>query len=362
MAEESFQEKTEPASDKKREEARRKGKVPRSVELNSAFVLLFGLLILSSGGTALVNGLADVLRTSLLRAGTTTVTMANLHSLAAQGALRVGIILAPVILGIMGVGLAVAVLQVGFVFSPEVMRPNFGKINPLNGIQKILISRRSLIELAKSILKILVVGMVAWWSVQDVIAQSPALIQSDAVGIMGFIGESAARVGIRMGLVFMVIAVLDFFYQRIEHEREMRMSKEEIKEETKATEGDPMVKSRIRSIQRRIAYRRMMADVPKADVVVTNPTHLAVALRYDVTAMQAPKVVAKGADLVALKIREIALEHEVPIIEDKPLAQALYRSVDIGEQIPEKLFQAVAQLLAHIYRLKHQKQLTYGTN
>jgi flagellar biosynthesis protein FlhB len=362
MADESFQEKTEPASDKKREEARRKGKVPRSVELNSALVLLFGLLILSFGGTAMVSGLAEVVRSSLLRSGTTTVSIANLHNLATEGLMRVGAILAPVILGIMVVGLAAAVLQVGFVFSPEVMRPTFDKINPLNGIKKIMISRRSVVELAKSLLKVGLVGWVAWWSIQDVIADCPALVESDASSLMGFLGKSAGAVGLRMALAFMVLAILDFFYQRVEHEREMRMSKEEVKEETKATEGDPMVKSRIRTIQRRIAYRRMMADVPKADVVITNPTHLAVAVRYDVQEMNAPTVVAKGADLVALKIKEIALEHHVPVVEDRPLAQALYKSVDIGEQIPEKLFQAVAQLLAYIYKLKNQKQSAYGMN
>lgn len=362
MADESYQEKTEPASDKKREEARRKGKIPRSVELNSAFVLLFGLLIISFGGTALVGGLAEVVRDSLVHSGTTTLTLGNLHGMAVRGLMTVGALLAPVILGIMGVGLAAAYLQVGFVYSPEVMRPSFDKINPLTGVKKILISRRSLIELAKSLAKVGLVGMVAWWSVQDVIADSPALVQGDIVGLLGFIGHSAFTVGLRTGLVFMVIAVLDFFYQRFEYEREMRMSKEELKEETKATEGDPMVKSRVRSIQRRIAYRRMMADVPTADVVVTNPTHLAVALKYDAEEMHAPNVVAKGADLIALKIREIALEHQVPIVEDRPLAQALYRSVDIGEEIPEKLFQAVAQVLAYIYRLRNEKQSTYELN
>ena len=140
------------------------------------------------------------------------------------------------------------------------------------------------------------------------------------------------------------------------------MSKEEVKEETKTIEGDPMVKGRVRSIQRRIAYRRMMQDVPKADVVVTNPTHLAVALQYDAEEMNAPSVVAKGADLVAMKIREIALAHKVPIVEDRPLAQALYRSVEIGEEIPEKLFQAVAQLLAYIYRLRNETSNTYVMN
>lgn len=362
MADESFQEKTEPASDKKRDEARRKGKIPRSVELNSAFVLLFGVFILSLGGTALVSGLAEVFRNTLLMSGTTTLTLTSLHGMATRGIISVGALLAPVILGIMVVGLAVAYVQVGFMYSPDVMRPKFDKMNPITGIQKILISRRSLMELAKSLVKVGLVGMVAWWAIQDTIAESPALVQTDVAGLFGYIGQSAFSLGLRTGLVFMVLAVVDFFYQRYEYEREMRMSKEELKEETKATEGDPAVKGRVRAIQRRIAYRRMMAAVPKADVVVTNPTHLAVALRYDTEAMHAPHVVAKGADLVALKIKEIALAHQVPIVEDRPLAQTLYRSVEIGEEIPEKMFQAVAQLLAYIYRLKNQKHTSYSMN
>jgi flagellar biosynthetic protein FlhB len=169
--------------------------------------------------------------------------------------------------------------------------------------------------------------------------------------VMGYLGSAAYGLGIKAGLAFLVLAVVDYFYQRFEHERELKMSKEEVKEETKSTEGDPMVKGRIRSIQRRIAYRRMMQDVPKADVVVTNPTHLA-------DDMHAPRVVAKGADIIALRIREIAAANDVPIVEDKPLAQALYRSVEIGQNIPEKMFQAVAQLLAYIYRLKQATHTT----
>lgn len=352
MAEDSFQEKTEPASDRKREEARRKGKIPRSVELNSAFVLLFGLLVLWVGGGALGTGLAEIARGAFLRSGHLAVTAENVHALVSGGVGRVGLLLAPVILGIMVVGLTASYLQVGFVYSPEVLRPKFDKLNPLTGIRKILVSRRSAMELAKSLVKVAVVGMVAYVAIMDVIGESPTLVQSDPVSLMEYIGGAAMGLGIKAGIAFLVLAVIDYFYQRFEHEKDLRMSKEEVKEETKSTEGDPMVKSRIRSIQRRIAYRRMMADVPKADVVVTNPTHLAVALRYEAEEMRAPRVVAKGADLVALKIREIATAHRVPIVEDKPLAQTLYRSVEIGQEIPEKLFQAVAQLLATIYRLR----------
>lgn len=361
MAEESFQEKTEPASEHKREEARRKGKIARSVELNSAFVLLFGMLILYFGGGALVSGLATIARSAFMRAGSLPVTMDTLHNLAGSGMANLGILMAPVILGIMIIGLASAYSQVGFVFSLEVLKPSFAKINPLEGLKRILGSRRSLMELLKSLVKVLVVGLVAYSAVEGVIVETPTLVESDPAGLLGYIGQSAFGLGIRMALAFLVLAVVDFFFQRFEHERDLRMTREEVKEEMKAMEGDPMVKGRVRSIQRRVAYRRMMQDVPKADVVVANPTHLAIALRYDAEEMNAPKVVAKGADLLALKIKEIATASNVPIVEDKPLAQALFRSVDVGQEVPEKLFQAVAQLLATIYRLK-QTSHTYAMN
>ncbi len=361
MAEESFQEKTEPASDRKREEARRKGSVARSVEFNSAFVLLFGLMILAVGSGTLVNGLADVARSIFSGAGSMPVSMQSLQSMAGTGAIRVGMLLAPLILGIMAVGLSASYLQVGFVYSPEALKPSFEKLNPLNGIKKVMISRRSLMELAKSLVKILVVGTVAYSAIEQVIGEAPSLVDSDPEALLGFLGNSAFGLGLKTGLAFLVLALIDFFFQRYEHERSLRMSKEEVKEENKTMEGDPLVKSRVRSIQRRIAYRRMMQDVPKADVVVTNPTHLAIALRYDADDMRAPTVLAKGADLIALKIKEIAAAHAIPVVEDRPLAQALYKSVDVGQEIPEKLFQAVAQLLAYIYRLK-QTSPTYSAN
>ncbi len=361
MAEESYQEKTEPASERKREEARGKGKVVRSVELNSALVLLFGLLVLYFGSTALVSGLASIARTAFTRAGSLALSAENVHHMVSNGVAHIGVLIAPIVLGFLVIGLAAGYLQVGFIFSPKAMKPNFEKLNPLNGMKKLLLSRRSVVELAKSIVKIVVVGLVAYGGLQDVLAETPVLVDGDPAGILGFIGRAGFSVGLSTGLAFLILAAVDYFYQRFEFEKEMRMSKQEVKEETKSTEGDPQVKSRVRSIQRRIAYRRMMQDVPTADVVVTNPTHLAVALRYDVEEMNAPTVVAKGADLVALKIKEIALAHRVPVVEDRPLAQALYRSVEIGGTIPEKLFQAVAQLLAYIYRLK-QGQPTLTMN
>jgi len=186
-------------------------------------------------------------------------------------------------------------------------------------------------------------------------ADTLSLMDGDVRGILTFLVSASLSTGFKMGLAFLALALFDYLFQRFEFERDIRMTKQEVKEDTKMTEGDPLVRGRIRSVQKQIAYKRMMHDVPKADVVVTNPTHVAVALKYEAGKMDAPRVVAKGAELIAQRIKEIAREHRVPIVEDKVLARALYSSVNIGEVIPEKLFQAVAQLLAYIFRMKNSK-------
>ena len=355
MAEDSFQERTEPATEKKRSEARQRGTVMKSIELNSAVGLFFGLLILYVSGNALAVGMADLMRETFVNAGSTRVTANEVHSIVTGAIVKAGIIVAPLCLGLFVIGLGTSFAQVGFVFSPEALQPKWEKLNPLTGMKKILVSRRSMVELAKNLLKVTIVGGIAYAALDSVIADSVNLMDSDVESVLGFMAKASLGVGLKTGLAFLALAVVDYFYQRFEFERDMRMTKQEVKEESKQQEGDPLVKNRIRGIQRRIAYKRMMQDVPKADVVVTNPTHLAVALRYEAGAMSAPKVVAKGADLIAQRIKALALEHEIPIVEDKPLAQALYKSVDVGEEVPEKLFQAVAQLLAYIYRLKKVK-------
>jgi flagellar biosynthetic protein FlhB len=361
MAEESFQEKTEPATSRKREEARRKGQVHKSVEMNSAFILVFGLMILYFSGAALATNLASVARTVFSNAGAFEVNQANIQRTALSGFMSMAVLLAPVSLGLMIVGVGANFAQVGYLFSFEAITPKMEKLNPLHGMKRLLISRRSLVELTKNLLKIGIVGLAAYYALRDSMAESLLLIDGDAEGVLGFMARASLAVGFKTGLAFLVLAVLDYIFQRFEYEREMRMTKEEVKEEEKTTEGDPLTRSRIKGVQRKIAYRRMMQDVPGADVVVTNPTHIAVALKYEVEDMSAPRVVAKGADLIAARIREIAQEHGVPIVEDKPLARALYASVEIGDQIPEKLFQAVAQLLAYIYRVKNAKP-TFGLN
>jgi flagellar biosynthetic protein FlhB len=218
-----------------------------------------------------------------------------------------------------------------------------------------------MVELLKNLLKIAIVGLVAYSALDGLMEESMSLMDTSVASVMAYMTHAAVMIGLKVGIAFLALAAADYMYQRFEYERELRMTKQEVKEELKSQEGDPLIKSRIRSIQRQIAYKRMMQDVPKADVVITNPTHLAVAIKYESSSMSAPKVVAKGADIIAQRIREIAEEHGVPMIEDKPLAQALYKTVDVGEQVPEKLFQAVAQVLAYIYRLKNMMP-NYRTN
>jgi flagellar biosynthesis protein FlhB len=354
MAEESFQEKTEPATGKRRDDSRRKGKVVKSLELNSALVIIFGLLILYTGGQMFAMQMMDVARQSFASAATVRINIAEVHHLVADGFWRLGLIVMPVLLGLTLVGLTANFAQVGFYFSLETMELNLGKLNPLTGIKKVLISRRSLVELLKNILKVVLVGIVAYSALNGVEEESIALMDGDAAAILGYMTHAGLMVALKVGLMFLALAAADYMFQRFEYEREMKMTKQEVKEEAKSQDGDPLVKSRIRSIQRQIAYKRMMQDVPKADVVITNPTHLAIAVQYNVESMSAPKVLAKGADIIAQRIREIATEHDIPLVEDKPLAQALYKAVDVGDEIPEKLFQGVAQVLAYIYRLKNK--------
>jgi flagellar biosynthesis protein FlhB len=355
MSEESFQEKTEPATDKKRDENRRKGKVVKSAEMNSALILVLGLLVLYFSGAAIVVNLSTVLREAFTSAANIRITSTVAHHMVMKGLSNFMQIMAPVVIGLMVIGLASSYAQVGFMFSLESLQPSWGKLNPLNGMKKLLLSRRSMVELLKNLFKISIIGFIAYFALDGMMASSVTLIDSSAEDILKFMGKTSLGVGMKTGLAFLVLAVFDYLYQRFEYEKEMRMTKQEVKEEYKSQEGDPQIKSRIKTIQRQIAYKRMMQDVPKADVVVTNPTHLAIALKYEPAKMTAPKVVAKGADLIALRIREIASSHAVPIIEDKPLAQTLYKTVDIGDEIPEKLFNAVAQVLAYIYRLKNMK-------
>lgn len=348
------EERTEPASDRKKEESRKKGQVVKSLEFNSALVLVSGLLILYLSGGMIAQQVGEAARSFFIDASHLEITRKTIQNEFAHAFVVIGLAIAPVAIGILIVGLLANFAQVGFLFTFEPIRPKWSKLNPLSGIKNILISRRSAVDLGKGLVKIIVIGLVSYLTLDSLLSDSVQLVDADVQAVVSYMSKGAMAVGLKASAAMLVLAGFDYAFQRFEHERGLRMTKQEVKEEYKMMEGDPQIKGRIKTIQRQIAYKRMMSDVPKADVVVTNPTHLALALKYDVAKMSAPEVVAKGADLIAQKIKEIALQHKVPIVEDKLLAQALYKAVDVGDAVPEQLFQAVAQVLAYIYRLRDQ--------
>lgn len=230
--------------------------------------------------------------------------------------------------------------------------PKFSKMNPVNGFKRIL-SFKALIELAKSIIKLFVIGYIIY----DLLSQERhmllALLDMGLMQAIAFIGDLGARLGINVGMWYLVIALADFVYQKLKHAKDLRMSKQEVKDEYKTMEGNPQIKGQIRQRMREASMRRMMQDIPKADVIITNPTHFAVALKYDRDTGTAPKVVAKGADHLAKRIRQVAEENKVIIVENKPLARTLYFTVNIGAEIPPELYKSVAEILAYVYKLKN---------
>ncbi len=349
-------ERTEQATPKRRREAREKGQVRKSQELVSALmmVIMFGALSLLGSGmwgqlqNLVTRGLTlDFKRGEALLPADVPVLMQECVTAMAK-------IVLPLLLVGFVAAIAVNVVQIGFLFSTKALEPKFSRLNPLEGLKR-MFSLRTLFELAKTIAKTILIGYIAY----DVViknASSFMLMAGENINSsISAIWTSIINAGFKIGLVLLIIAILDFVYQWFKYEKELRMSKYEIKMEYKQTEGDPQIKSRIRQKQRQMAMMRMMESVPEADVVITNPTHFAVALKYDSEATGAPIVTAKGQDYLAQRIKEIAREHKVEIVENKPVAQALYKNCEIGREIPLELYQAVAEILAYVYKRKQEK-------
>ncbi len=344
------QDKTEPATPKKREEARKKGQVARSQEIPSVMVLLSALTVFYFGGPWMFNQLGDVMRTVLTRIFDSNFGIETAHMLLWEIFQRLFWILIPLLAVVMLAGIFSNVSQNGFMLTGEPLTPDFNKLNPINGIKR-LFSLRSFMESAKAVVKVIVIGSMAYSMLRKDMDQIPALVSLSIPDILAFMGHAALRLGFYTCLVLILLAAVDLFFQRWQHERDLRMTKQEVKDEYRQREGDPMVRSRIRAMQREMAMRRMMDAVPDATVVITNPTHLAVALKFE-RSMPAPQVVAKGAGPIAQRIKAVAQENDVPIIEQKPLARALYKTVEIDQYIPGELYHAVAEILAYVYRLK----------
>ena len=352
MPETAGQEKTEKATPKKKEEARKKGQVAISREVSSAMVLLAALGFFYFAGSWMFWHLSDLVTRVFQNIGTlrfNTIHEVSVFSLEIMS--RLLAILAPFLLPLAILGLAANILQVGFKMSTEAIAPKMSKLNPISGMKR-FVSLKALVELAKSIVKLLIIGSIAYLLVKSDMAAFPLLIHQEVGQILVFVARVSLKISFFVCLALVILAVLDFLYQRWQHEKDLKMTKQEVKDEQKQTFGDPKVKSRIRSMQLEMARRRMMEAVPEADVVITNPTHLAIAIKFDAEEMIAPLVLAKGAGHVAQRIKEIATEHQVPLVEDKPLAQALFKMVELGDYIPAELYRAVAEVLAYVYRLK----------
>jgi flagellar biosynthetic protein FlhB len=350
---EDLGDKTEAPTARRRAEAREQGNIARSPDLTAAVLLIGMLLLLKAWGPGLVSALralvAEMLGgASLADAGTGGLTEALGRALVAAGGA-----LLPLLLGVMALAVGVNVLQVGLFFNPKRLQPNLGALNPAKGLGRMFGQgkQRTFVQLAMNVLKLVLVAAVAYSAVHGRIEQIVGVQVLTLAQIFGLGAEVVFAIGIRIGVLLLVLAVLDYAYQRWRVEQELKMTKQEVKDEMRRMDGDPRVKQRRRQIAVQMATQRLRKDVPTADVVVTNPTEFAVALKYDGDAMHAPRVIAKGQDLMAMRIREIAIASGVPILERKPLARALYKLVDVGQEIPEQFYAAVAEILAYVYEL-----------
>lgn len=354
MAEEqSGQEKTEEPTARRLQEGRKKGDVAKSMEVPSAAVLILALLTLYVLGGYLLENFLNVLRHYLTHLHTITITPGNMAIITWESMRFTAILVAPLMAVIFITALAANYAQIGVLFTSEKMTPKYEKIDPVKGVGR-MFSMQTLANTVKSIAKIALVGYVAYDEISKNLGNLIPLMDQEPYAILAFYAKVAFWIFLKAAIMIAILAAFDYAFQRWQFMKKMKMTKQEVKEEAKMTEGDPHVKGRIRSIQMEMARKRMMAEVPEADVIITNPTRLAVALSYDSLTMSAPTVVAKGAGVIAKRIKEVARENNIPIVEDKPLAQALFREVDIDAQIPENLFQAVAEVLAYVYKLKRK--------
>lgn len=279
------------------------------------------------------------------------LTTENVMSLFNKVLIELLLILLPTFAITILIGILGNVVQFGFLLTGDPLKMKISKLNPIKGFKQIF-SAKTLVEFLKSVLKLLIIGVLVYSTISSQWERILVLASLPVQQIFSFTAGMTIQLGIKIGAVLTALALADYFYQRYEHSKSLRMSKQDIKDEYKKSEGDPLIKGKIRERQRRMALQRMMQEVPKADVIITNPTHFAIALKYDATKMEAPRIIAKGMDHVALRIREIAKENGVITMENKPLARALYERAEIGDVIPPDLFQAVAEVLAYVYKLK----------
>lgn len=350
MAENDGQERSEAATPRRREEARREGRVPRSQELSGAALLLAGTGALAMvGGTALAHHAVTMLRAGSAWLTADALTPAGAVLLLQQMGRGTLLAMLPFLLGVGGFTLLVNAVQARGVISVEPIAPKLSHIDPLAGLRRLL-SPDAAFNLLKSILKLLVIGLVAWLVFKGAWSEILSTGGAPVPDVLVVIRQLTTRLALLVGLAFLAVAMLDYGFQLWQYERRLRMTRQEVMQEHKETEGDPAIKGRIRQLQRAMARKRMLSHVATADVVVTNPTHIAVALKYDPLVAAAPVVVAMGERLLAQRIKELALRAGVPVVENKPLARALLANAEIGKAIPPALYVAVAEVIAFVFK------------
>ncbi len=351
MAEESYQEKTERATPKRREDARKRGQVARSMELNSVTILFFGLVSLTFLSSWILQQIVGGFTENFALIPDLDLTPATAHEIFKENGFRVLRTVFPMMVVIAIGGILINFAQVGALFTLEPITPKAEKFDLTKGAKRIF-SRKTAVELLRDILKVAIIGLVAFLTIRAEFPNIILLADQSAGQVLLFCAATTLKLGLRIALALLFLAILDFAFQRFEQEKNLRMTRQEVKEELKEYEGDPLIKARVKRIQREMSRKRMLKEVETADVVVTNPTHIAVALRYDMEKDEAPLLVAKGERLIAEKIKEIARKFDIPIVENKPLARSLFELAEVGMQIPAKLYRAVAEVLAYVYKQK----------
>lgn len=356
MAGDSDMEKTEEPSQRRLDDAREKGNVTHSKELVTVGVFFAGFIFFTFMNEEIQNSMANIMKTFLSFDQFMNLNSKNIGTLFFNILLMVVPILFPLFALIFFMAIAANVGQIGFMMSSEKLTPDLNKLNPIKGFGKIF-AFKNVAEGIKTFIKFAIVGYIGYITLKKEITTIIQLSDASPGYLLSFTIHLGLKIAFRVALIMIFFSGFDYLYQRYEFRKSLMMTKQEMKDEIKEREGNPLIKQRVRSIQMEMARKRMMTEVPTANVVITNPTHFAVAIKYDITKMAAPVVVAKGADIIAQKIKEIAIENSVPIVENPLVARALFKTVKIGRPIPPTLFKAVAEILAYIYKISKSKKL-----
>ena len=348
------EEKTEEATPKKKSEARKKGQIARSKDVGLAITMVTCTLVILLLSGMIVGNLKDTMVYFLQSGMLQDINEMSIKSIVLTVLMKAALCILPVVVPIMIAGIVASLMQTGFLLTGESLKPKFSKLNPISGFKN-MFSKKSFVDLLKNLAVVTIIGFIGFLYVRDNYDKILQISNTYLPSLGGQVQDLVVGIFFQVSVVLVIIAAADYFVQFRFHQKDLRMTKQEIKEEYKQMEGDPQIKSKIKQKQREMATRRMMASVADATVVITNPTHFSIALKYEEGNNEAPKVVAKGADLVALKIKEVAKENDVPIMENKPLARMIYEQVDIDREVPQEMYQAVAEILAMVYKLKNKK-------